>query len=116
MAPERVAEPGPQWPGVFDQGHGRVDLGEVRVVRTIAFDMRHRFLALDTRMVFEMSVDGATWTKVWEGWTGAPAVAAALRDAVRAPVWITLPDVAARYVRFGPAPEWLAREIRFHGP
>jgi hypothetical protein len=31
-------------------------------------------------------------------------------------VRITLPDVTARYVRFGPAPEWLRREIRFYGP
>jgi hypothetical protein len=55
-------------------------------------------------------------TTVWEALTGAPAVAAVLRDAVRAPVRITLPDVTARYVRFGPAPEWLRREIRFYGP
>jgi hypothetical protein len=116
MAPERVAEPGPEWPGAFDQGNGRIDLGEVRVVRTIGFDMRHRFLSLDTRMRFEMSLDGSSWTTVWEAWTGAPAVAAVLRDAVRAPVRITLPDVTARYVRFGPAPEWLRREIRFYGP
>jgi hypothetical protein len=116
MAPQHVAEPGTEWPSVFDEKNDRIDLGGVRVVRTVGFNMRHRFLSLDTRMTFETSADGTTWTKVWDDWTGAPAVAGVLRDAVSAPVRMTLPDVAARYVRFGPAPNWLRREIRFYGP
>ncbi len=116
LPPERVAEPGAEWPSEFDQKNERVDLGEVRIVRTVGFNMRHRFLSLDTRLEFETSVDGTNWTTVWDDWTGAPAVAAVLRDARWAPVRITLPDVPARYIRFGPAPDWLRREIRFYGP
>jgi hypothetical protein len=116
MAADRVAEPGTEWTSTFDEANGRIDLGEVRIVRTIGFPIRHRFLSLDTRLSFETSLDGTSWTTVWEDWTGAPAVAAVLRDAVVAPVRITLRDVSARYVRFGPAPPWLWREIRFYGP
>lgn len=94
----------------------RLDLGSVQVVRTIAFPLRWHYMSLHTRMAFEASVDGVSWSTVWDDWTGAPALAAALRDPREAPVRITLPDVNARYVRFGPAPEWVWREIRLHGP
>jgi hypothetical protein len=86
------------------------------VIRTIGFTMWHRHLELAPRVTFETSADGVTWTKAWEDWTGAPVFAAVLRDARAAPVRIALPDVSARYVRFGPAPEWLWEEIRFYGP
>jgi hypothetical protein len=115
--PARVAEPGTEWPSIeqVEQGTRRLDLGAVRIVRTIGFDVHHHYHDLDTRLTFEMSVDGTTWTTVWDDWTGAPVFAAVLRDAQLAPVRITIPDVAARYFRFGPAPEWLWKGIRFYG-
>jgi hypothetical protein len=112
----RVAEPGAELPSMLQLEQGRIDLGAERIVRTIAFDMRYRFLDLETRMAAETSLDGTAWTTAWEGWTGAPAFAAMLRDARAAPVRLTLPDVKARYVRFAPAPQWLWREVRFYGP
>lgn len=112
----RVADGGVEWPGGFDEQRGWIDLGAVRVVRTLGFNMRHRFLSLDRRMAFDVSTDGATWTRVWEDWTGAPAVAATLRDPLLAPVRLPLPDVPARYIRFGPAPAWLWRELEVYGP
>jgi hypothetical protein len=116
MPATRVAEGGIEWPGSYDEPNGRVDLGEVRVIRTIGFPMRHRFLSLHPRIAVDVSPDGAAWTRAWEDWTGAPAVAGVLHDPLLAPVRIPLPDVAARYVRVAPAPAWLWREIRFYGP
>jgi hypothetical protein len=116
MPPVRVAEPGPQLPSTLLIEQQRIDLGAERVVRTIGFDMRDRYVDFDVRIALETSVDGVTWTTVWEDWTGAPALSAVLRDPRSAPVRITLPDVTARYVRFGPAPAWMWREIRFYGP
>jgi hypothetical protein len=115
---ERAAARGVFWSARIEElARGRrIDLGAVRTIRTIEFSMRDRYVSLHTRMAFEASIDGANWSTVWEDWTGGPAVAAALRDAREAPVRITLPDVAARYLRFGPAPEWLWREIRVYGP
>ena len=114
----RAAEPGAELPSL-EQGEGqsrRIDLGASRVIRTVGFTMRHRYLELAARMTFETSVDGVTWTTVWDDWTGAAVFAAVVRDARSAAVRIALPDVSARYVRFGPAPGWLWREIKFYGP
>jgi MFS family permease len=115
--PSRVAEPGTEWPSIeqVEQSTRRIDLGAVRIVRTIGFELYHHYHDLQTRMTFETSLDGKTWTTVWDDWTGALALAAVLRNAQVAPVRITLPDVSARYIRFGPAPEWLWKEIRFYG-
>jgi hypothetical protein len=115
---ERQAARGALWQATVDDSAGgrRIDLGGVRTIRTIEFPMRDRYVSLYTRMAFETSVDGTGWTTAWEDWTGGPAVAAALRDAREAPVRITLADVSARYLRFGPAPEWLWKEIRIYGP
>ena len=52
----------------------------------------------------------------WESWTGGPALAGALENALENPVRITLPDVTARYLRIHPAPRWLARELTVYGP
>jgi hypothetical protein len=114
----REAEPGAELPS-REEGEGQsrqIDLGASRVIRTIGFTMWHRHLELAPRVTFETSADGVTWTKAWEDWTGASVFAAVLRDARSAPVRIALPDVSARYVRFGPVPEWVWSEIKFYGP
>lgn len=120
---ERVAPPGAlrettlqQAPDGDPSQASRVDLGAVRVVRTIEFPMRWRYPSLYTRMAVETSLDGAAWTTAWEDWTGGPALAAVLRDPREAPVRITLADVSARYIRASPAPAWVMRELRVHGP
>jgi hypothetical protein len=53
---------------------------------------------------------------VWDDWTGAPVVGAALLDPAAVPVRLTLPDVHARYVRVRPAPRWMPREIAAYSP
>jgi hypothetical protein len=113
---QQVAEPGAELAQTLQPEHQRIDFGTERTVRTIAFDLRDRYFDFGVKVGFQASLDGATWTTVWEGWTGAPALAAMLRDPQAAPVRITLPDVRTRYVRLDNAPGWLWDEIRFHGP
>ena len=89
----------------------QIDLGEPRVVRTIGFPLRWHYQELGERLAIEASMDGTTWTTMWEDWTGGPALAAALRNPREVPVRLTVPDVTARYVRIHPAPPWLWREV-----
>jgi hypothetical protein len=116
--PRRETQPGARLPVTLEEDADgpRIDLGEPRVIRTIEFPLTHRYLTLPTRMRVTVSTDGASWTTVWEDWTGGPAMEAALRDGREAPVRITVADVNARYLRCTPAPNWLWREIRLFGP
>ncbi len=116
MPADRTAGPGAELPHTLQPERQRIDLRGERTVRTIAFDLLDRYVDFDARVGFQVSGDGTTWTPAWEGWTGAPALAAMLHDPRRAPVRITLPDVRARYVRLDNAPGWLWEEIRFYGP
>jgi hypothetical protein len=68
------------------------------------------------RMTVETSSDGTTWTTAWDGWTGEPALTAALEDPRVVLVKLPLPDVLARYLRVTPIPAWAARELEAHGP
>lgn len=96
--------------------HAVFDLGDARTVRTIEFPLRWHYLELGERLAVEASRDGARWETVWEHWTGGRALAATLEDPRIAPFRIPLPDVAARYLRIHPAPEWMVRELRVKGP
>ena len=55
------------------------------------------------------------WTKRWEGWTGGPALAAALEDHRQVAMTIPLPDVRARYLRDLARCRGVGRELRAHG-
>jgi hypothetical protein len=96
--------------------HVVLDLGTDRVVRTVMFALGDRYAELDGRVAIEASVDGVSWTTVWEDWTGGLAIAGVLEDPRIAPVRITLSDVPARYLRIHPADEWLIRELTVQGP
>jgi hypothetical protein len=118
-AVRRIAPIGEKWsssareiaPGVVE-----LDLGQLRVVRTIEFQVRWRYAELDPRLTVEASPNGATWSTIWEDWTGGPAVAAALADPILVPVRLAVPDVEARYLRVRRAPPWLRRELAAYGP
>ncbi|HEX6976483.1 MAG TPA: discoidin domain-containing protein, partial [Vicinamibacterales bacterium] len=115
----RTAPEGDAWPATLtelEREHVLLDLGQPRTVRSIGFALRWHYPELAERLAIEISVDGTTWTTAWEQWTGGPALAGALENALENPVRITLPDVTARYVRIHPAPRWLARELRVYGP
>jgi hypothetical protein len=93
------------------QEHAVIDLGRRQIVRTVEFPVRWHFQEMGGRLAVEISDDGTQWTTVWEDWTAALALAGALEDQKTAPFRITLPDVAARYLRVHPAPPWLTREL-----
>jgi hypothetical protein len=115
----RVAPVGESWPASIRNAANNyldIDLGATRVVRTIGFPLRWQFRELDRRMAVEASVDGTSWSTVWEGWTGGPALAAAIENPVQAPVRLTIADVPARYLRVHPAPPWMRRAIKIYGP
>ena len=93
-----------------------IDLGTERVIRTITFALRDRYTELDPRVLIRTSRDGTEWSTAWEGWTGGPALAAALQSPLEAPVHLTLPDVPARYLRVRPVPPWMGGELKVYGP
>jgi hypothetical protein len=119
VATARVATPGEQWPVSARTVEGfavTLDLGTTRVVRIVGFALRWHFGELDPRIRIEASEDRIVWKKVWEEWTGGPALSAALEDPRGAPVRLTLPDVRMRYVRVYPADVFLQREVNVYGP
>jgi hypothetical protein len=115
----RLAPVGDPWPAAVrhaPRDELEIDLGTGRVIRTIAFPLRQRYAELDPRVVIRTSRDGTEWSTVWEGWTGGPALAAALQSPLEAPVRLTLPDVTARYLRVRPVPPWMGGELKVYGP
>ena len=114
-----VAQGGPPWPVIarsVNRFEVTLDLGRARVVRTVGFPLRWHFGELDPRIRIQASDDAVAWNTVWEGWTGGPALAAALEDPREAPVRLTVPDVRARYVRVYPADIFLQRDVTVFGP
>jgi hypothetical protein len=92
-----------------------IDLGSVRVVRTVEFLLRWHAAELDPRIKVEASGDRAAWSTVWEDWTGGRALAGALDDPLLAPVRLHVSEIRARYLRIHPAPRWLWRELKVYG-
>ena len=109
----RTAPIGDAWPAAVSSAADDVvlDLAGPRTVRTIGFALRWHYAELATRLTIDASMDRVTWSTVWNDWTGAPVIAAALLDPVLVPVRLTIPDVQARYLRVRPAPRWMQREI-----
>ncbi len=114
----RVAPAGDMWAtSVHDSGRDAIelDMGQPRIVRTIGFPLRWHYRELDRRIAIDASVDRLTWSRVWEDWTGGPALAASLADPLEVPVRLTLPDITARYLRIHPVPGWMRQEVRVYG-
>jgi hypothetical protein len=96
--------------------HAVLDLQRPRVIRVLEFPLRGLYRSLGRQLAVEVSDDGMNWTVVWNDFTGAAAVAGALEDQVRVPIRLNLPDVAARFLRIHPAPDWLLEQLRVIGP
>jgi len=115
----RAAPVGDPWPMTFRAApldYLNIDLGAPRVVRTIGFALRWRYVQFERRLAMEGSLDGQAWWTIWDDWTGGPAFVAAVQQPLEVPVRITVPDVTARYIRVHPAARWLPREIKIYGP
>lgn len=115
----RVAPAGSPLPAVVTEsapGRIELDLGGVQTVRAIEFAVRWHYPDLGERIAIEASGDRATWSTVWDEWTGGPVLAAAIASPLLVPVRLALPDVRARYLRIHPAPRWLARELKVMSP
>lgn len=97
-------------------GKAAADLEHVQTVRALAFATRWRHAEIPEQLTIETSVDGHTWTTVWENWTGGIVLAGALQDQHEVPFRIVLPDVNARYVRISPVPRWVVGEMAVYGP
>lgn len=89
-------------------GYAAVDLGAGHTIRGIEIALEGRYEDVAPKSLIETSIDGATWSTAWEGWTGGLALAGTLDDQRRGPLRFVLPDVHARYVRISPAPPWVA--------
>jgi hypothetical protein len=99
----------------FDAQTLQVDLGDIRPLGAIHFDMRNRFRDLGERLRIDGSADGTTWRELWLGWTGEYALDATLRDPRAVTVRIAVADGRARYLRIYPSPAWLQEELRVVG-
>ena len=106
----------PATPLPASDGRATVDLGTEQVVRGLTINLRWRYAEVGPRMTVETSADGVAWATVWDGWIGEAALTGALRDQLRVPMTLYLPDVRARYVRVSHAPRWVARELTVFGP
>jgi hypothetical protein len=88
------------------------DLGSVQPLAAVEVPLRNRYPDLAERIRIETSDDGQAWREAWIGWTGGPAVAAALADPLLAPFRIYLPGASGRFVRVYPASAWMKEELR----
>ena len=116
---ERVASSGSEFAVAsksLPRAHALLDLGTTRLVRTIEFRLRRRYLELGGRIAVEKSLDGTNWETVSEDWTGGRALAAMLEDPRTVPFRIPVPDISARYLRLHPIEPWMLTEMRVIGP
>jgi hypothetical protein len=119
VPPGPVAPVGDVWPAVIRHAPNNyldIDLGAARVVRAIGFPLRSRFAELDRRISVEGSLEGTRWLTMWEGWTGAPSLAAAIQNPLEAPVRLPIADLTARYLRLHPVSPWMRQAIAVYGP
>jgi hypothetical protein len=93
-----------------------LDLGTVRLVRTLEVRLRRRYLELDGRIAVEKSLDGQQWETVSEDWTGGRLLAAVLQDPRLVPFRIPFADISTRYLRVHPIEPWMLDELRVIGP
>ena len=116
---ERVASSGSELAvssKVLPRAHVLLDFGATRLVRTIEFPLRRRYLEVGGKVAVEKSMDGEHWDMVWEDWTGGRTMAATLEDPRVVPFRIPLRDVSTRYLRLHPIQPWMLDELRVIGP
>lgn len=97
-----------------------VDLGEVREVGGVTHALGEYARDYPRRLAIELSVDGTSWQRVWEGPTAAPAFRAAVIGPREAVLRFAFPHQPARLVRLRQLAEhqnmWRIAEVRIHAP
>ena len=86
---------GPQKPGQWVT----IDLGSVRMVGGLVHAMGRIMQHFPRRLAIELSPDGSSWNRVWEGDAAAPAFLAAVRAPREVAMRFELPPQPARFVR-----------------
>ena len=87
------------------------DLGSIQHLSALEVPLRGRYADLAERIRIETSDDGQSWREAWLGWTGGPAVEAALEHPLLVPMRIYLPGASGRFLRVYPASAWMKAEL-----
>jgi F5/8 type C domain-containing protein len=106
----------PQRPGQWVQA----DLGQVQEVGGVTNWIGEYFFDFPRRLAIDLSVDGASWERVWEG-SGAPAAFLACARAPKAAdLRFVFPAARARFVRLTQLDHfhtmWRVLELQVHAP
>lgn len=109
-------------PGSSQVGDEEITLSltSPRQVGAVVIDMGAFAFGYPRRLTVDASLDGGTWSTVWEGETGLLALRAAIDVPEVVPLTIDLGSVSARHLRLrqtgsDPGPWWIA-ELHVHAP
>ncbi len=97
-----------------------VDLGAVRTVGGVTQALGEYARDFPRHLAIDLSVDGASWTRAWDGSAAAAAFLAAVRAPREAAMRFSFAPHEARYVRLRQLAEhpnlWRVAELTVHGP
>lgn len=97
-----------------------VDLGTPRVVAGIGHGLGELVRDFPRRLAIDVSADGVTWTRAWEGQTVVQAFMASVRSPRGATISIAFPPHEARFVVLRQLDTeihlWRITELSVHGP
>lgn len=97
-----------------------VDLGRVGDVGGVSHAIGDYFLDFPRRLAIEVSTDGSSWARVWEGSSAPAAVLASIRAPRETTMRFTFAARPARYVKLLQletyASMWRVSEIAVHAP
>jgi len=106
----------PHTAAAASRNHLLLDLGRTHVVSSVEFLLGVHWRKFPRELAIDMSVDGTTWERAWDDWTGGVVLAGALEDQLRVPVRLALPGITARYLRLHPAQAWQLPGLTVSGP
>lgn len=109
--------------GVYPQEPGQwlmIDLGAVRDVAGITHSIGEYLLDFPRLLAIDVSTDGSTWRRVWEGPTFAETLLASLRLPLERPLRFSFPAQRAQFIRLTQLAQsntmWRVSELQVHGP
>jgi len=106
----------PQYPGQWVIA----DLGVVQDVAGVTHAIGEYLLDFPRRLAIEVSVDGSTWERVWDGPTYGPMFLSSIREPRVTAMRFAFPRHRARFVRLQQLEQfqsmWRLSELKIHGP